>query len=99
MRKHSSRNIAPILIIPRLNSNDPYCGIQHAQKLARRWRARFINAGLFGHLDADSGIGEWRYGLSLLDTLKYKGNPINNPALVAHIESLRAQRRQAGYFV
>lgn len=41
----------PSLLIGSLN--DPYCTVQHAQKLARRWRARFINAGLFGHINAD----------------------------------------------
>jgi hypothetical protein len=54
---------------------------------------------LFGHINADSGIGEWPYGLSLLDTLMFKGNPISNPALVARIETLRAQRQQADTFV
>lgn len=78
--------------------NDPYCAIQHAQKLARRWRARFVNAGLFGHINADSGIDNWPYGLSLLDTLKFKDNPINNPALVARIEHLRARRSQLDHF-
>jgi uncharacterized protein len=78
------------------SQNDPYCSVQHAQKLARRWRARFINAGLFGHINADSDIGDWPYGLSLLDTLAYKSNPIVNPALIARIEALRAQRGQAG---
>jgi hypothetical protein len=87
----------PALLVA--SQNDPYCGIQHAQKLARRWRARFVNAGLFGHINADSGIGEWPYGLSLLDTLMFKGNPINNPALVARIETLRAQRQQSDTFV
>lgn len=81
------------------SQNDPYCATQHAQKLARRWRARFINAGLFGHINADSDIGEWLYGLSLLDTLKFKGNPIANPSLVARIETLRASRGQVGDFV
>ncbi len=87
----------PSLLVGSLN--DPYCAFQHAQKLARRWRARFVNAGLFGHINADSGIGEWPYGLSLLDTLMFKGNPIANPALVARIENLRAQRGQTGQFV
>ena len=87
----------PSLLIGSLN--DPYCTVQHAQKLARRWRSRFINAGLFGHINADSDIGDWPFGLSLLDTLMFKGNPIANPALVARIENLRARRDQSGYFV
>ncbi len=80
------------------SQNDPYCEIQHTQKLARRWRARFINAGLFGHINADSDIGDWPYGLSLLDSLQFKGNPIVNPALVARIEHLRAQRSQTDQY-
>ena len=85
----------PALLVA--SQNDPYCGIQHAQKLARRWRARFINAGLFGHINAESGIGDWPYGLSLLDSLQFKGNPIINPALVARIEHLRALRSQTDH--
>jgi uncharacterized protein len=86
----------PALLVA--SQNDPYCGIQHAQKLARRWRARFINAGLFGHINADSGIGDWPYGLSLLDTLNFSSDPIVNPALVARIENLRLNRARTANF-
>lgn len=53
------------------SENDHYCSFEHAQKLARRWGARFVNAGRFGHINADSDIGDWPYGLYLLaDLLK-----------------------------
>ncbi len=81
------------------SENDPYCSRQHAEKLARRWGARFINAGFFGHINADSGIGEWPFGLSLLDSMARNRNPINSPALTARIEKLRADRERAGHFV
>ncbi len=51
------------------SENDPYCSFSHAQKLARRWDARFVNAGHFGHINAESKIGNWPYGLYLLSDL------------------------------
>lgn len=80
------------------SENDPYCGRQHAEKLSRRWGARFVNAGFFGHINADSGVGDWPYGLALLDTLASNGNPIKSPALTARIEKLRAARMQTDHF-
>jgi uncharacterized protein len=86
----------PALLVA--SQNDPYCAIQHSQKLGRRWRARFVNAGLFGHINADSDIGEWPYGLSLLDTLMFTGNPFVNPALIARVETLRLNRIRSATF-
>ncbi len=80
------------------SENDPYCNRQHAEKLSRRWGARFVNAGFFGHINADSGVGDWPYGLSLLDSLASNGNPIKSPAVTARIENLRAARMQTDHF-
>lgn len=57
----------PTLVVG--SENDPYCSFDHSLKLARRWGARFINAGRFGHINADSGIGTWPYGQYLLGDL------------------------------
>jgi uncharacterized protein len=92
--KPSPRTFLPFPAILVASSNDPYCDIEQARKLALRWRARFVHAGLFGHLNAESGIGAWPYGLYLLDTLKAQNSPFTNPALVARIEQLRQQRAQ-----
>lgn len=54
------------------SENDPYCTFDHARKLARKWGARFVNAGRFGHINAESGIGNWPYGLYLLEDLLRK---------------------------
>jgi uncharacterized protein len=80
------------------SENDPYCSRQHAEKLARRWGARFVNAGFFGHINADSQIGEWPYGLSLLDSLATNHNPIFNSALTARIQEMRASRIRSDHF-
>ena len=90
--KPSPRQFLPFSATLVASANDPYCDLEQARKLARRWRAKFINAGLFGHLNAESGIGAWPYGLYLLDTLKTQNSPFINPALVARIEQHRRER-------
>lgn len=55
--------------------NDPYCGFEKAKTLADHWGARFIDLGERGHINADSGLGDWPQGLALLQELtKQKDN-------------------------
>jgi predicted alpha/beta hydrolase family esterase len=49
--------------------NDPYMGIRTARQLARTWGSSFADAGEVGHINADSGIGDWQFGKFLLDRL------------------------------
>ncbi len=49
--------------------NDPYCGFGRAERLARDWESRFIDLGGRGHLNAESGLGEWPRGQALLAEL------------------------------
>ncbi|MFO6420484.1 RBBP9/YdeN family alpha/beta hydrolase [Hylemonella sp. W303a] len=49
--------------------NDPYCRFERAQGLATDWGARFIDYGERGHINADSGLGDWPEGHTLLQTL------------------------------
>lgn len=51
------------------SEDDHYCQLRTARMLARDWDARFVFAGSIGHINANSGIGEWAFGQSLLDTL------------------------------
>lgn len=46
--------------------DDPYCNFRTARSLARDWEARFADAGAVGHINADSGLGEWAFGQRLL---------------------------------
>jgi predicted alpha/beta hydrolase family esterase len=50
-------------------TDDPYCDADKARELARHWGARFVDAGARGHLNADSGLGDWPEGRALLDAL------------------------------
>ena len=49
--------------------NDPYCRFERAQALASDWGARFIDAGERGHINAESGLGDWDEGRAWLQEL------------------------------
>lgn len=59
---------APFIVVA--SDNDPYAKTAHVWRLSRRWDARFVNAGPFGHINADSAIGDWPYGQYLLASLQ-----------------------------
>jgi uncharacterized protein len=41
------------------SSNDPFCGIHKAQQFASAWDATLMDVGERGHINADSGLGDW----------------------------------------
>jgi uncharacterized protein len=51
------------------SENDPYMPFDRARKLATLWGARFVNAGSVGHINAESGHGDWPQGKALLEDL------------------------------
>jgi predicted alpha/beta hydrolase family esterase len=42
--------------------NDPYCAFERAQAFAQAWGADFVDYGQRGHINADSGLGDWPDG-------------------------------------
>ena len=57
----------PALLVA--SDNDPCCSAWRAAELAEAWGAEFrLMAGL-GHINADSGLGDWEAGLDLLAAL------------------------------
>ena len=48
---------------------DPYVRFARAQQIAEGWGARLVDAGRLGHINADSGVGEWPEGHRLLEEL------------------------------
>lgn len=46
--------------------NDPYCRLERAQRLAQHWGSAFIDMGVCGHLNAESGLGDWPEGWAML---------------------------------
>jgi predicted alpha/beta hydrolase family esterase len=57
----------PTIVVASMN--DPYCAMQRAAKWAAYWGGRFVSVGNKGHINTDSGLGDWEEGLSLLREL------------------------------
>jgi predicted alpha/beta hydrolase family esterase len=57
------------------SQNDPYCSFERASDMAAAWGAGCIDYGMAGHINADSGLGDWPEGhahlTQLLDTKDY----------------------------
>ncbi len=51
------------------SSDDPYATLDRSRLIARRWGAEFHDAGPLGHINADSQLGDWPEGQSVLDRL------------------------------
>ena len=49
--------------------NDPYCSFERAEALAQAWGARFVDYGERGHINAESGLGDWAEGHGWLQQL------------------------------
>lgn len=58
------------------SDDDPYAKTAYVWRLSRHWGARFVNAGPFGHINADSDIGDWPYGQYLLASLQPARTPV-----------------------
>lgn len=63
--------------------DDHYIKFGRAKRLARIWRSRFVDAGWLGHINADSGLREWPFGLFLLRQLRDTIAPIATPLIRA----------------
>jgi len=48
------------------STSDPYCGFMRSGLMATQWGAEFINIGNAGHINAESGLGDWEAGWALV---------------------------------
>lgn len=67
------RSFAPMPMVPLpfpavvvARRDDPYVGFDRAHQLASAWRCRLIDADPAGHINADSGLGDWPTGQAIL---------------------------------
>lgn len=51
------------------SQDDPYCSFERAQSLAAAWGSALVDAGAVGHINAESGLGNWPQGQALLSAL------------------------------
>ncbi|MBO9574878.1 MAG: alpha/beta hydrolase [Sphingobium sp.] len=64
----------PILPLPfpsivAASRDDPYIQAHRARRLALLWGSQFADAGAVGHINAQSEIGRWDFGLFLLSRI------------------------------
>jgi predicted alpha/beta hydrolase family esterase len=46
--------------------NDPYCAFERARAFADAWGAEFRDYGARGHINAESGLGDWPDGRAMV---------------------------------
>jgi predicted alpha/beta hydrolase family esterase len=51
------------------SEDDPWMPAERAREWAGRWGSEFVNAGRLGHINADSGLGDWPFGFAQLARL------------------------------
>ncbi|MEK1907278.1 MAG: alpha/beta fold hydrolase [Pseudomonas sp.] len=51
------------------SSDDPYGSLDYARAAAQRWGSRLQLIGAYGHINGDSGLGDWPEGRALLQSL------------------------------
>jgi hypothetical protein len=51
------------------SQNDPYCSFARAQGFAAAWGSTFVDFGARGHINAESGLGDWPEGRAMLARL------------------------------
>jgi predicted alpha/beta hydrolase family esterase len=49
------------------SSDDEYGQIERSRDLARGWNAKFVDIGPRGHINGDSGLGDWSEGHALIE--------------------------------
>jgi predicted alpha/beta hydrolase family esterase len=52
-----------------ISSDDPYCAPARAEQMARDWGAAAFDIGPLGHINGESGLGDWPQGWALLQAL------------------------------
>jgi uncharacterized protein len=52
------------------SANDPYVTLERARQFAEAWGSRFVNVGDAGHINSQSGLGDWPQGLAILEELR-----------------------------
>jgi uncharacterized protein len=51
------------------STNDPFCPVRTAGAYARSWGSEMVRLQNAGHINIESGFGEWPLGLALLQSL------------------------------
>ena len=61
------------------SSNDPFCSVRTAGAYARAWGSEMVRLQNAGHINTDSGLGDWPLGWALLQSLMGSSVPLWTP--------------------
>lgn len=64
------RRSLPFASIAVISSDDPYCAGPRARAMAADWGSELVEIGARGHINGESGLGDWPEGLALLHGLE-----------------------------
>lgn len=63
-----------------LSADDPFCDAARSLQLAAAWGSEIVSLGAAGHINADSGLGDWPEGIGLLQALAARAGLTLNAA-------------------
>ncbi len=63
------REKLPFASVAVVSSDDPYCAPPRAQAMAGAWGSELVEIGARGHINGESGLGDWPQGITLLERL------------------------------
>lgn len=78
------------------SNNDPYCPIRLAGAYARHWCSEFVRVPDAGHINVESGHGEWPLGVALLQSLVGEGGLQPMPSAMGGAEPAVVGELSAG---
>jgi hypothetical protein len=64
-----------------LSGDDPFCAAQRGRQIAAAWGCETVMLGPIGHINGDSGLGDWPEGLVLLRALMHRAGVAPGPAM------------------
>jgi predicted alpha/beta hydrolase family esterase len=64
------RRRLPFAAVAVTSSDDPYCEPERSARMACDWGAALVSIGAAGHVNGESGLGDWPTGRALLDGLR-----------------------------
>lgn len=66
--------------------NDPWMNFKHAWAWSKRWNLTFVDAGMAGHINSESGHGRWPLVLQMVESMQdsIKQRNQGNPAMLSY---------------
>ena len=62
------------------STDDIYASLDHAQRFAAAWGSELIVIGAVGHINAESGLDQWKEGWDLVQRLLQRSEGMNESA-------------------